>query len=451
MRTPSLLGFVLLACCTPVAGPSGPVREPPAASAAARVAAPAATSAPALSQEAPKTPSAVARFDVDPLDSKLSRAEPKDVGMDPAALDDLVREAERTKSDTLLVIVDGKVIVERYFGKPRSPIETMSATKSVVSMAIGRLIADGKIASLDVPLSTFFPDWRQGRKAKVALKHVLTHTSGLEHGKGAGNLNKQKDRLAFVQKSAIVEEPGEKFSYNNEATQLLAGVVKAASGKPLDTYVAETIFAPLGIVEWQWAKDKAGNVQAFYGLALHARDLAKLGQVMLDKGRYGEVRVLPEAWVAASSTEAVPRSGHGLLWWLRYGAWTLELTNAKLDELKMAGFGAGAKLTPLVGKKYTTGVSAFWMDVGARLDEGERASLASVVQRGVVPFAETPGPVIGFAADGWLGQHLLVIPDRRIVVVRQHREPQGQTADDAYNQAVGFFSLAKLVDRAARR
>jgi CubicO group peptidase (beta-lactamase class C family) len=449
MRSHSLLGFALFACCSPVAVPSEPVREPRAGSAAASVAGPPETSASAASTEAPLP--AFVRFDVDPSNTKLARAEPKDVGLDAAALDELVGEAERTKSDALLVIVDSKVVVERYFGKPRSPIETMSATKSVVSMAIGRLIADGKIASVDVPLSTFFPDWRQGRRAKVTLKHVLTHTSGLEHGKGAGNLNKQKDRLAFVRKSAIVEEPGEKFSYNNEATQLLAGVVKVASGKPLDIYVAETIFAPLGIVEWQWATDKAGNVQAFYGLALHAQDLAKLGQLMLDKGQYGEVRILPESWVASSSTEAVPRSGHGLLWWLRYGAWTLELTGAKLDELNKAGFGAFAKLTPLIGKRYTTGISAFWMDVGALLDERERASLASLVQRGVVPVAETPGPVIGFAADGWLGQHLLVIPDRRIVVVRQHREPQGQVADDAYNQAVGFFSLARLMDRAAQR
>jgi CubicO group peptidase (beta-lactamase class C family) len=450
MPSRSLLALVILAGCASAPVPSCPEPESPAASAAASPAAHAAASAPSASPEAPTTLPAVARFDVEP-DAAMKRVDAKEAGLDPAALDDLVREAERTKSDALLVIVDGKVVVERYFGKPRSPIETMSATKSVVSMAIGRLVADGKIASVDVPLSTFFPDWRQGRKAKVTLKHVLTHTSGLEHGKGAGNLNKQKDRLAFVRKSAIVEEPGEKFSYNNEATQLLAGVVKAASGKPLDAYVAETIFAPLGIVEWQWAKDDAGNVQAFYGLALHARDLAKLGQVMLDKGRYGDARILPEQWVVASSTEAVPRSGHGLLWWLRYGPWTLELTTAKLDELKAAGFGAGAKLAPLVGKRYTTGVSAFWMDVGARLEESERASLAAVIQRGIVPVAETPGPVIGFAADGWLGQHLLVIPDRRIVVVRQHREPKGQVADDAYNQAVGFFSLAKMMDRAARR
>lgn len=449
MRSCSRLVLVILAGCTPSS--SRPVFDPPPLLASASTAAHAASSA---SSPAPPTLDAlpsVARFDVDPTDAKMARVEPKDAGLDAVALDDLVREAERTKSDSLLVIVDGKVVVERYFGKPRAPIETMSATKSVVGMAIGRLIADGKIASVDVPLSTFFPEWRQGKKAKVTLKHVLTHTSGLEHGKGAGNLNKQKHRLAFVRKAAIVEEPGEKFSYNNEATQLLAGVVKAASGRPLDTYVAETFFTPLGIVDWHWAKDEAGNVQAFYGLALSARDLAKLGQVMLDKGRYGDARILPESWVAASTAEAVPRSGHGLLWWLRYGAWTLELTEGKLDELKTAGFGAGSKLMPLVGKKYTTGISAFWMDVGARLDESERASLAAVVQRGVVPVAETPGPVIGFAADGWLGQQLLVIPDRRIVVVRQHREPKDREADDAYNQAVGFFSLAKMMDRAARR
>ncbi len=411
----------------------------------------AAASAAAAPGETLARPSQVVLFDGDlPVDADTPRGNPQEAGLDEQALADVVREAERTQSDSVLVLVDGKVIVERYFGKPVGPIETMSATKSVVSMAIGKLIADGKIASVDVPLSTFFPDWKKGAKAKVTLKHVLTHTSGLEHGKGAGNLNKQKDRLEFARKSAIVEEPGAKFSYNNEATQLLAGVVKAASGKPLDAYVAETIFAPLGIVDFQWAKDGAGNVQAFYGLSLRARDLAKLGRVMLDKGRYQDKVVLPEAWVSVSTEEAVPGSGHGLLWWLRYGPWTLELTKGKLEELSKSGFSAADKLSPLLGRKYTGGAAAFWMDAGALLDARERESLAVLAQRGMVPVTEKPGPVIGYAADGWLGQTLLVVPDRRIVVVRQHREPKDRVADDAYNQAVGFFSLAKMIDRASR-
>jgi CubicO group peptidase (beta-lactamase class C family) len=316
-------------------------------------------------------------FDVD-----WQKGDAAKLGFDEAALASIVHDAEASGSDTLLVIKDGRVVVERYFGKPHGPIETMSATKSVVSIAIGMLIADKKIPSLDAPLSTWFPEWRQGKKAKVTLRHVLTHTSGLEHRKGARVLNEQRDRLTFVRQAPIVEEPGANFSYSNEAVQLLAGVVSAAAGKPLDAYVAEKLFGPLGITEWQWAKDGAGNVQTFFGLALGARDFARIGQLMLASGSWKGKQLLTADWVTTSTSVAVPGSGHGLLWWIR--------------------------------------------------SDGP-----------------TSGP-IGYAADGWLGQQLIVFPERGVVAVRQHREPKNEMADEAYNKKHGFFDLYRRLYRALR-
>ena len=98
-----------------------------------------------------------------------------------AALDQLVAAAEKSHTDALVIWQDGKPLGEWYFGKPVEPIEAMSATKSVVNLAMGKLITDGKIKSLDQPVWEFYPEWRQGRKKNITIRHLLNHTSGLQN------------------------------------------------------------------------------------------------------------------------------------------------------------------------------------------------------------------------------------------------------------------------------
>src|SRR5215467_3528015 len=175
----------------------------------------------------------------------------KDSG-NKAALSVLVHDAEASRSDALVVMVDGRVVVENYFGHDPGPVPLMSDTKSVVAILVGMLIDDKKIASIDAPLSTWFPEWHAENKAKVSLRHVLSQTTGLEHRHGDAHLRAQPDELRFVRESPLVEEPGAAFAYNNEATELLAGVIAAAAGEPADAYAAKRLFAPLGITKFDW-------------------------------------------------------------------------------------------------------------------------------------------------------------------------------------------------------
>lgn len=374
------------------------------------------------------------------FDAQWPKGDAAALGLDRDALDAVIREAVKTDSDALLVMKGGQTVVERYFGKPMGPIETMSMTKSIVSIVIGMLIAEGKIASLDAPLSTWFDDWQTGLKAKVTLRHVLTHTSGLEHRQGARVLNEQNDRLAFVRKSPIVEEPGSRFSYSNEAVQLLSGVVLAAAGRPLDEYAADALFAPLGITTFSWDKDEAGNVQAFYGLALSARDLARIARLMLKRGEWQGRQVVPAAWVDASTTGTKETPYHGLLWWIRNGRGHVSLAGEKLE-------GLGGPLRGVLGRHFPTH-AALWLEVGSHLDEAQREKLARLVDAGREPFVEVPGPPIGFAADGWLGQQIIVLPKHEVIAIRQHRAPEDGSADDAYNKQHGFFDLVRRLERA---
>jgi CubicO group peptidase (beta-lactamase class C family) len=236
--------------------------------------------------------------------------------VDREALGRLVRAADAAHSDALLVLVDGKLVCEEYFGHPRGPIETMSVTKSFVSLAIGLLLAEGKISSVDEPLQRWFPEFAQGPKATMTLRHVLTHTSGLDHRPAAGVLMQQEDRLAYVRALPVVEPAGKTFSYNNEAVQLLSGVIESAAKKPVDAYLDEKLFTPLGIRDWTWAKDKRGNVATFWGLALPARDLAKVGLLLLRGGRHEGRDIVPSAWIKESTRPAREGAPNGYLWWV---------------------------------------------------------------------------------------------------------------------------------------
>jgi len=106
--------------------------------------------------------------------------------VDEALLARLVEDAEATHSDALVLLQRGALVGEWYFGRERVPILTMSCTKPIVSLVIGTLLEDGTLASLDQPVCDFYPEWRQGRKRAITLRHLLNHTSGLQNHANAG-------------------------------------------------------------------------------------------------------------------------------------------------------------------------------------------------------------------------------------------------------------------------
>jgi CubicO group peptidase (beta-lactamase class C family) len=170
------------------------------------------------------------------FDRDLPRGDAEQMGFDGRALDRLLRAARDARTDALLIVKDGRIVCERYFRGRRGRLHLMSVTKFLTAMAIALLIDEGRIASLDAPLSTWFEEWKEGRKAGVTLRHVMAHTSGLRHGRdrrgrpSAAELNRQTDKVAYARRLPLEDEPGTKFAYNNEAIALLSGVITKAAG-----------------------------------------------------------------------------------------------------------------------------------------------------------------------------------------------------------------------------
>ncbi|MHC4492034.1 MAG: serine hydrolase domain-containing protein [Planctomycetota bacterium] len=257
------------------------------------------------------------------FDRDLPKGDAKKLGFDGQALDRLIAAAREAQTDALLIVKDGRIVCERYFRGRRGRIRLMSVTKFLTAMAIALLVEEGKIASLDAPLSTWFDEWKEGRKARVTLRHVMAHTSGIRHGRtetgrpSARELNEQKDKVAYVRRQPLDDEPGAKFAYNNEAIALLSGVFTQAAGEPADAYLKRKLFDPLGIKDWAWNRDEAGHTVTYAECAMSARGLVRIGLLVARGGRWGKKTLFPDKWTRTLGDQ--PGSPHnercGLIWW----------------------------------------------------------------------------------------------------------------------------------------
>jgi CubicO group peptidase (beta-lactamase class C family) len=349
-------------------------------------------------------------------------------------LGELRAAAERTHSDAVVITRDGETVAEWYFGEDPRPIELMSVVKSVVSLGVGHLLMGGRIDSLDQPVHAFYPEWKQGRKRQITIRHLLTHTSGLQNVPNTTvEIYPSPDAVRLALAAEVWEEPGSAFRYNNKAVNLLSGIIEEASGQRMDRFFEEAFFGPMGIEEYAWGYDPSGRPYAMAGLALHARDLAKFGQLVLDGGTWEGERLVSEAYVEEMLAQGQPHSPlHGLLWWRLPRGTRFTLDETRLAELAAAGVAPAdlATLQPLAGRTFTTrdDVHAAFEEVwGPRWREVHAERFQSF---GVNPvFRVEHDDIAAYYGDGYLGQTLLVVPEHGLVAVRQVRGGRDYNAE----------------------
>ncbi|HJR73112.1 MAG TPA: serine hydrolase [Luteimonas sp.] len=355
----------------------------------------------------------------------------------------LVDGAKASRSDAMLAMRDGEVLAEYYReGSAPVPIEMMSATKSIVALAIGALIGEGKIASLDTPVHTWYPEWKQGRKQAITLRMLMDHSSGLQNVMRAdAEIYPAPDFVRLALAAELDAEPGKAFAYNNKAVNLLAGIVATAAGMPMDEYLQRALFAPMQIKPGKWERDKAGNPHAMSGLPLRAADATKLGQLVMDDGRWNGKQLLPAAFVREMLAPSKLAEESGLLWW-RSPAWARYSANeASFKTLRDAGVAAAviAKLQPLSGKKFadrTALLEAVSAALGANAMETWGREVAS---RGLGlgrVFNIEMGPYVAYNANGYLGQFIVIVPQARLVAVRQIQSREDFKGSDGYDDFI---------------
>ncbi len=239
-----------------------------------------------------------------------------------------------------LVIKNDSLWSESYYDgyDKDSKSNSFSMAKSVVSAALGKAISQGKIKSLDQLVSDFYPQFKQGKSAAMAVGDLSSMASGLDWDESyyspfsittRAYFDEHLDQVILSQKG--IEDPGKSYKYLSGNTQLLAMVIEKATGKSLADYVWENFWQPMGAENpalWQTDR-KDGVVKAYCCIASNARDFARFGKLYEHYGNWNGQQILDSAFVAKS---IVPRFTDSPQY--GYGFWLSEYQGKKVFYMR---------------------------------------------------------------------------------------------------------------------
>jgi len=262
----------------------------------------------------------------------LLRRRPETAGVGPAGIAAFVDAVERNPGGLhgFMLLRRGHVLAEGCWAPYAAslPHQLFSLTKSFTSTAVGLAVAEGRL-SVDAPVLPFFPDQAPASPGEnlrsLRIRHLLTMTAG-HHTDPTGAMTSAPDGdwvRAFLAQP-VEHEPGTTFVYNSGASHLLAVIVRHVTGQDVREYLRPRLFEPLGIAEPAWQTCPRGNRTGGWGLSLRLEDIARFGQLYLQRGRWRGQQLLPEAWVAEATAHQVPNGpraepdwaqGYGYQFW----------------------------------------------------------------------------------------------------------------------------------------
>jgi CubicO group peptidase (beta-lactamase class C family) len=242
-----------------------------------------------------------------------------------------ITAAERLAADlrnirSFLIMWNGSVVSESYYGGSKATTlhHIRSITKSIVSALIGIAIDQGIIRNVNDTVLNYIPELKSAdndvRKKQITIRHLLTMTSGFKWEEEEMDEWFSSDTLAAISDSwdrPLVGNPGEIYNYDSASADLLTVVLTRAAKQQAKTFLIENLFEPLDITEFEWEKDPAGFHRGSGGLIMRAFDLAKIGQLYLQKGKWNGRQLISEKWIEQSVAQQVRVNAtvsYGYLW-----------------------------------------------------------------------------------------------------------------------------------------
>ena len=254
------------------------------------------------------------------------RATPESQGISSDLFAALLRELDASKDTEMhhfMALHHGKVICECNFAPyPKGMWHiTHSMCKSITGMAIGMLIEEEKL-KLDENIYDIFPDhinaFSKIFRPVITVENLLTMTSGVtfnESGIVSGN-----DWLGSFMNASVNGKPGTEFQYNSLNTYVLSAIVTKRTGETLTEYLTPRLFGPLGITKYYWETCPKGITKGGWGLFLCAEDMAKLGQLYLQRGKWNGQQLVSEYWIEISTARHLKTQndtyGYGYQLWM---------------------------------------------------------------------------------------------------------------------------------------
>ncbi len=222
---------------------------------------------------------------------------------------------------SIMIVQHGNVLAEKWIGegKEDEPHILSSVSKTFTASAVGLLISEGRLKLTDKVIS-FFPDKLPANVSEnlkaMTIRDLLTMTCGHDT---APSVNTQatetpvKDWVEQFLAHPVEHKPGTFFAYNSLGTYMLSAIVQKVTGEKLVDYLYPRLFRPLGIVNVKWQESPQGINCGGWGLYLKTEDLAKMGQLFLQKGKWNDRQVLSEEWIAETSARANGANGQYIL------------------------------------------------------------------------------------------------------------------------------------------
>jgi CubicO group peptidase (beta-lactamase class C family) len=239
----------------------------------------------------------------------LPRAEtPDSVNL---AMDTFFQEAANDSMDihSVMIVRDGSVIYSRWQseGADSVPHVLHSVSKTFTATAVGLAIADGKMALTDKVID-FFPDKRPAEVSDhlkaMTVRDLLTMTCGHDE-EPTSRRDQNADWVEAFLAQPVVHEPGTFYLYNSLGTYMLSAIVQQVTGEKIVDYLDARLFQPLHIDKPKWEESPQGINCGGWGLYLKTEDLAKMGQLLLQKGEWNGQQLIPAEWVAEMSKKQV--------------------------------------------------------------------------------------------------------------------------------------------------
>ncbi len=224
-----------------------------------------------------------------------------------------------TMARSLLVFRNGKLIAEAYPNNPDdidAIYNIQSCTKSFTSILLGIAIKNRKITSLDEKLYNLFPEYFDSDtdKRNLTIADALTMRTGLEFDNSKHTLElyqTKNNSVKYVLSQKKLYNPGTIMNYNDGAPHLISKVIEKKTGKTLSEYAREKLFAPLNIKDWQWEASKDGTTFGAFGLYIKPRDFGKIGQLLLQKGKWENQTIIDSTYLSEATSTKVSANFNG--------------------------------------------------------------------------------------------------------------------------------------------
>lgn len=253
---------------------------------------------------------------------------------------------DEANAHAVLVCRHGKLVYERYFtGDDRAwatPLgrvtynaslkhDLRSITKSITSLLVGIAVDRNWISDIETSVLSFFPEYedlRSAEKDAIRIRDLLMMSAGLAWNEylpysNPANSERQMidsgDPYRYVLEQPVARPAGVTYTYNGGLTALLGAILEKVSGRPIDQLAEEELFRPLGINDVDWVRYSNGTPNPASGLRMRPRDLAKIGQLVLNQGNWNGRQLVSSTWIEQATAPQTHGDGlffYGFQWWL---------------------------------------------------------------------------------------------------------------------------------------